>query len=103
MIGCLVLFLFGSFEVVVESDLGVIFIGDKMSCFCSASWKETVLFAPFLLSDNHILLFIFLCRIYFKKAIFVTYKFCVDVGFFKLIRRYGRTGNAGESNRAIDS
>lgn len=34
-----------------------------------------------VVTDSGFLLFIFLFRIYFKKAIFVTYKYCVDVGF----------------------
>jgi len=38
-------------------------------------------FIPITATGSRFLLFIFLCRIYFKKAIFVTYKFCVDVGF----------------------
>jgi hypothetical protein len=48
------------------------------------------------------LLFIFLFRIYFKKAIFVTYNL-YRCRILKSKGRYGRTGNAGKSNRTIDS
>jgi hypothetical protein len=57
------------------------FSDDKMSCFNFGYWKISALFIPIAVIDNRFLLFIFLCRIYFKKAIFVTYKFYVDVGF----------------------